>query len=393
MPDLTGDSTKSVHEAEPVDDATGSIITPIYQTSTFGFKRADDARKAVEGESGKYVYTRWDNPTTVRLEKKLAKFENAEDAAFFSSGMAAISTVILTFLKAGDHVVAIRDLYGGTFELINSVLPRFGVPTNLVDTTSFEAMEKNVREETKLIYIETPTNPTLKLVDIERTARLAHDSGALLIVDNTFASPINQKPLDCGADISLHSATKYINGHADVTAGATAGDAKKIGKIKMMRRTLGGTLDPHAAWLVLRGMKTMALRVKAQNENAMALAEFLSSHRKVKVVHYPGLSEHPQHALAKKQMKGYGGMMSFELKGSLEDAMRLTERLNVGFLAASLGGVETLISQPAVMTHHQMTPKERAETGIPDTLIRLSVGIEDSEDLVSDFAQALEASA
>ena len=380
----------SVHEAEPLDEASGSILTPIYQTATFGFRRAEDARGAVEGENGKYVYTRWDNPTTVRLEKKLAGFERAEDAAFFSSGMAAISTAILTFLEEGDHVVAVKDLYGGTFELIGRVLPRFGVRTDMVETTNFAAMKKSVRKDTKLVYIESPTNPTLKLVDIARTARLAHEVGALLLVDNTFASPINQKPLTLGADVSLHSATKYLNGHADVSAGAAVADSEKIAKIKMMRRILGGTLDPHASWLVLRGMKTMALRVRAQNENAMALAEFLSRHRKVKVVHYPGLTDHPQHALARKQMKGYGGMMSFELRGGLKGAMKLTERLRVGFLAASLGAAETLISQPAVLTHHQLTPKERAETGIPDTLIRLSVGIEDKEDLISDFSKALQ---
>ena len=386
---MTGDSTKSVHEAEPLDPESGSVLTPIYQTATFGFVKAEDARKAVEGESGKYVYTRWDNPTTVRLEKKLASFENAGDAAFFSSGMAAISTAVLTFLEKDDHVVAIRDLYGGTFELLSRVLPRFGVETTLVDTTNAEELKASIKENTKIVYVESPTNPTLKLVDIAEVARQVHRVGGMLFVDNTFASPINQKPLDLGADISLHSATKYLNGHADVIAGAAAGDSTRIGKIKMMRRTLGGTLDPHAAWLVLRGMKTMGLRVKTQNESAAALAEYLAGHPRVKVVHYPGLKGHPQHELASRQMSGYGAMMSFELNGSLEDAMKLTERLKVGFLAASLGGVQTLISQPAVLTHHQLTPAEREKTGIPETLIRLSVGIEDKEDLIGDFEQAL----
>jgi cystathionine gamma-lyase len=372
-----------------MDEESGSILTPIYQTATFGFEKAEDTRKAVEGESGKYVYTRWDNPTTVRLEKKLASFEHAEDGAFFSSGMAAISTAVLTFVEKGDHVVAIRDLYGGTFELMSRVLPRLGVETTLVDTTDMEELRASIKKNTKIVYIESPTNPTLKLVDIAEAAQMAHGVGGMLLVDNTFASPINQKPLNLGADISLHSATKYLNGHADVIAGAAAGGHERIHKIKMMRRVLGGTLDPHASWLVLRGMKTMSLRVKTQNENAAALAEYLARHPKVKVVHYPGLGEHPQHDLASKQMSGYGAMMSFELKGGLEDAMRLTERLKIGFLAASLGGVQTLISQPAVLTHHQLTPAEREKTGIPETLIRLSVGIEDKEDLVSDFEQAL----
>ncbi len=383
------DSTRSVHEAEPFDEQSGSVVTPIYQTSTFAFRKAEDARKAVTGESGKYVYSRWDNPTTVRLEKKLASFEGAEDAAFFSSGMAAISTSVLTFLKAGDHVVAVSDLYGGTFQLMDKILPNFGVKTTLVETTNERAMKNALRPNTKIVYVESPTNPTLKLVDIKKTAKLAHGVGALLLVDNTFASPINQEPVELGADVSLHSATKYLNGHADVTAGAAASDREKIDRIKHMRRDLGGTLDPHAAWLVLRGMKTMALRVKAQNENAMVLAEFLSAHPRVKIVHYPGLKDHPQHALAKKQMKGYGGMMSFELKGSMRDAMRLTERLKVVFLAASLGGVETLVSQPSIMTHTQLTKAQRTKTGIPEALIRLSVGIEDKEDLVEDFKQAL----
>lgn len=365
------------------------MVTPIYQTTTFAFSRADDARRATIGEKGKYVYTRWDNPTTARLEGKLASLEGAEDAAFFSSGMAAISTSVFAFLKAGDHVVSTKDVYGGTFELMSKMLPRFGVQTSLVETGNHRALEGAIRQNTAIVYIETPTNPTLKLVDIRRAAEAAHGAGALLLVDSTFASPVNQKPLELGADVVLHSATKYLNGHADVTAGAAAGGAERIGKIKRLRRELGGTLDPHASWLVLRGMKTMAIRVRAQNENAMALAEFLQGRPEVKVVHYPGLEGHPQHSLAARQMKGYGGMMSFELKGTKEEAKRLMERLKLAFLAASLGGVETLVSQPAAMTHTQLTPAEREELGISDSLIRLSVGIEDKEDLIEDFRQAL----
>ncbi len=378
-----------MHEEEPIDEESGSIITPIYQTATFGFSKADEVPRAVSGESGRYVYTRWDNPTTVRLERKLASFEHAEDAAFFSSGMAAISTSVLSFVGEGDHVVAIRDLYGETFKLMNEFLPRYGVATTLVDTTDFDQMKRAVRKKTRVVYVESPTNPMLKLVDIEKVARLAHSNGAVLLIDNTFASPVNQKPLDLGADVSLHSATKYLNGHADVIAGAAAGDKQKIAKIKLMRRTLGGTLDPHAAWLVLRGMKTLAIRVRAHNENAQALAEFLSKNKKVKAVNYPGLKTHPQHGLARRQMKGFGGMMSFELKGSPEDGMRLMERLKVRFLAASLGGVETLISQPAVLSHHQLAAADRAKAGFPDALIRISVGIEDKEDLIRDLEQAL----
>ena len=384
------DSTRSVHEAEPFDEQSGSLTTPIYETSTFGFARADEVPRAVAGERG-FVYSRWDNPTVVRLEKKLAAFEHGGDGAAFSSGMAAISTAILSFLKKGAHVLAIRDLYGGTYGLLRDILPDMGFSTDLVETTDFGALEKGVRKSTSIVYIESPTNPTMKIVDIDRAARLAHRNGAVLMVDNTFASPINQNPIDFGADIVLHSVTKYINGHADLIAGAVVASKKNAHKIKMMRRDFGGTLDPLPAWLILRGMKTMALRVRRQNENAMVLAEFLSSHKKVAKVHYPGLKTHPQYQLAKKQMKGFGGMLSFEIRGTTRDAMKFTESVKVATLAASLGGVETLVSQPYNMTHTQMSAKERALMGMPETLVRVSVGIEDADDLVDDFRRALAA--
>ncbi len=385
---MTGDSTRSVHEAEPYDQETGALVTPIFETSTFGFTKAAEVAPAMAGERG-YVYSRWDNPTVVRLEKKLAAFEETEDGAAFGSGMAAISTTVFSLIEKGSHAVGISDLYGGTFALLSSILPRLGVETTLVDTTNFEEMARAVKRNTRLILIETPTNPTLKLVDISRVAKLAHEVGAALLVDNTFASPINQTPITMGADFVLHSATKYLNGHADVVAGLAVASKERAHAIKMMRREFGGTLDPLPAWLVLRGMKTMAIRVKQQNDNAQALAELLSAHRRVKAVNYPGLKAHPQHALAKKQMRGFGGMLSFDLKGTVHDAMKFTESLKVASLAASLGGVETLVSQPALMTHTQMSAEERAKTGIPDTLVRVSVGIEDSADLVRDFEQAL----
>ncbi len=388
--DLAGDSTRSVHEAEPIDEATGAISTPIFETSTFGFVKAEEVPRAVAGERG-YVYSRWDNPTVVRLEKKLAALEHGGDGAAFSSGMAAISTAVFSFLKRGSHVLGIKDLYGGTFALLRDILPGLGFSTDLVETVDFGALERGMKKNTSIVYIESPTNPTMKLVDISKAAKLAHSGGAVLMVDNTFASPINQNPMDFGADVVLHSVTKYLNGHADLIAGAAVAGAEKTHKIKMMRRDFGGTLDPLPAWLVLRGMKTMALRVRQQNSNAMALAEFLSSHRKVAAVHYPGLKTHPQHELARKQMKGFGGMLSFEIKGTTKDAMRFTESVKVATLAASLGGVETLVSQPYNMTHTQMTAKERAETGIPETLVRVSVGIEDEADLVDDFRRALSA--
>ena len=389
---MPGDSTKSVHEAEPFDEHTGSLTTPIYETSTFGFSRAEDVPVAVADSGAKgYTYSRWDNPTVNRLEKKLAAFERGGDGAGFSSGMAAITTSIFSFLKKGTHVLAIKDLYGGTYGLIHDLLPELGFSTDLVDSTDFGALERGVRKTTGIVYIESPTNPTLKLVDIAKAAKLAHSNGALLLVDNTFASPINQTPLELGADVVLHSVTKYLNGHADLIAGAAVASQARTHKIKMMRREFGGTLDPLPAWLILRGMKTMAIRVRQQNANAMALAEFLSTHKKVAAVHYPGLKDHPQHQLARKQMKGFGGMLSFELKGTTRDAMKFTESVKVATLAASLGGVETLVSQPYNMTHTQMSAKERASTGIPETLVRVSVGIEDVDDLIEDFRHALAA--
>lgn len=385
---MTGDSTRSVHEAEPFDRETGSLLVPIFETATFGFSKAEDVTPAVARGKG-YVYSRWDNPTVVRLERKVAAFEHGADAAAFSSGMAAISTSVFSFLKKGDHVLGIRDLYGGTFSLLHEILPDLGIQTNLVETGDPGALQSGIRDNTSIVYIESPTNPTLKIVDIAKAAKLAHENGAILLVDNTFASPINQNPLKLGADVVLHSATKYLNGHADLIAGVAVSNRNRTHRIKMMRRDFGGTLDPLPAWLVLRGMKTMALRVRQQNATAMALAEFLAGNKKVSKVNYPGLKTHPQQALAKKQMKGFGGVLSFELKGSMKDAMRFTESLKVATLAASLGALETLVSQPANMTHTQMTAKERAATGIPDNLVRVSVGIEDADDLIKDFGRAL----
>jgi cystathionine gamma-synthase len=387
---LTGDSTRSVHGTEKADEQTGSVTTPIYQTATFAFTHATDVVRAARGESSSYVYSRWDNPTVRTLETKLADLEGAEEAAFFSSGMGAISTSVISLLQKGDHVLGIRDLYGEAYRLIHDFLPRFGVETTLIDTGDYTAMKREMRSNTRVVYIESPTNPTVKVVDIERSAELAHGAGAKLLIDGTFASPINQRPLKFGADIVLHSATKYLNGHADVIAGAAAGSAELVQKMKMTRRILGGTLDPHAAYLILRGIKTLALRVERNNRNAQRLAEYLSAHKKVVRVNYPGLPTHPQHELAKRQMTGFGGVLSFEIGGTMEDAMKFTESLRVGTLGASLGGVETLVSQPATLTHLQLSPEERRKTGMPETLIRVAVGVEDAEDLIKDFEQALE---
>jgi cystathionine beta-lyase/cystathionine gamma-synthase len=385
---MEGDSTKCVHGAEIPDTFAGSVTTPIYQTSTFVFKDGEEIAKAVKGEKDSYVYTRWNNPTVERLEEKLAILEEAEDCAFFSSGMAAISTAVLSLVKRNDYVIAIRDLYGETYRLFNEILPSLGVNVIMIDTNNVNQLEDALQKEPRIVYIETPTNPTLKVVDISLFAKLAHEKGSLLLIDNTFASPVNQRPSRYGADLIIHSATKYLNGHADVIAGAVAGDKETIKRIKRFRRVLGGTLDPHAAWLILRGIKTMAIRVRTQNYNAQRLAEYLDKHPKVERVYYPGLKNHPQHYVAVKQMSGFGGMLSFEIKGSKSKAIKFTESLRVAYLAASLGGVETLVSQPSTVTHTQMNQEERKKAGISDTLIRVSVGIEDVEDIINDFEQA-----
>lgn len=386
---MVRNSTRVIHGAERRDSLTGAVTTPIYQTATFGFSKARDVVRAVKGESSSFVYSRWDNPTVRTLERKLSELEAAEDAAFFSSGMAAISTAVIALLQKGDHVLAIRDLYGETYRLIHDLLPRFGVESTLVDTTDLRAMRDKIRKDTKVVYVETPTNPTLKLVDIRAAGRITHAKGAKLLVDNTFASPINQRPLKLGADLVLHSATKYLNGHSDVIAGAVAGSSDLVGIVKKMRRVLGGTLDPHAAYLILRGIKTLSVRVDKQCESAERLADYLSEHEKVVRVNYPGLESHPQRELAKKQMKAFGGMLSFEIRGKMKDAMKFTESLKIATLGGSLGSVETLVSQPATLTHTQLSPAERKRTGISEALVRVSVGLEDVNDLIEDFEQAL----
>lgn len=388
---LVGDSTKCVHGSEEPDRFLGSVTTPIYQTTTFAYRDATKLANAAIGKTDSYVYTRWSNPTVEVLERKLALLECTDDSAFFASGMAAISTSLLSFLKKGDKLLAIRDLYGETYRLIREFLPSIGVNVVFVDTTDMKSIEEEVKKGVKVVYVETPTNPTMKLVDIKSISGLCKENNALLFIDNTFASPINQKPIFLGADLVLHSATKYLNGHADVVAGAVAGKKERVARIKKLRRTLGGTIDPHSAWLVIRGMKTMAIRVKKQNENALKLAEFLESSNKVSKVYYPGLKSHPQHELAKRQMSGFGGMLSFEISGSKEDAMRFTQSLKIAYLASSLGGVETLVSQPALLTHTQLSEEEKRKTGIKENLVRVSVGIEDTDDLLSDFANALSA--
>ena len=385
-----GFSTKAVRAGERRDPATGAVVTPIYETSVFAFTSTKQLIDAVSEKSSRDVYTRWSNPTITAAEKKIAELEGAEDCVVFSSGMAAISTAIISLVSSGDHIVSVRDLYGGTVGLFSDLMSRFGVRTTFVEATNVGEISSAVRSNTKILFLETPTNPTLKLVDLQKAAEIAAKHGAKVLVDNTFASPYNQQPLQFGCDATLHSATKYLAGHNDVTAGAIAGPRKLIEPMRKLRRTLGGVLDPHGAWLLLRGMKTLALRMARHNSNGQQIAEYLENHPNVEKVYYPGLRTHPQHTLAKRQMKGFGGVVSFELKGDINQTMRFVDNLKLALLAPSLGGAETLVSQPSTASHFFMDPDERRKAGISDSLVRLSLGIEDVEDIISDLAQAFD---
>jgi cystathionine beta-lyase/cystathionine gamma-synthase len=383
-------STRAVRAGERADSETGSVVTPIYETSVFAFTSTQELIDAVSEKTSRDVYTRWSNPTITAAERKIAELEGTEDCAVFSSGMAAISTAIISLVSPGDHIVSIRDLYGGTVDLLSNLMNRFGVRTTFVEATDAGEIKSAVRDNTKLIFLETPTNPTLKLVDLTKVSEIAEKNHVKVLVDNTFATPYNQQPLRFGCDLAIHSATKYLAGHNDVTAGATAGPKRIIEPMKKLRRILGGVLDPHGAWLMLRGMKTLALRMEKHNANAQKVAEYLEAHPKVERVYYPGLSTHPQHSLAKSQMKGFGGVLSFEVRGDLNRAMRFVDSLKLALIAPSLGGAETLVSQPSTVSHYYMDPEERRKAGITDSLIRLSLGIEDADDIISDLAQALE---
>jgi cystathionine gamma-lyase/cystathionine beta-lyase/cystathionine gamma-lyase/homocysteine desulfhydrase len=375
-----GFSTDAIHAGQEPDLATGAITVPIYQTSTF-----------VQEELGKhkgYEYARTANPTRTALERNLAVLERGRFGFAFASGMAAINAM-MTLFKSGDHVLAGRNLYGGTFRLFEGVWRDFGITFSYVDARRTDEIEKAIRPETKLLVIETPTNPVMELTDIGAAARVAHAHGVLLAVDNTFMSPYLQQPLVLGADIVVHSTTKYLNGHSDGVGGAVIlNDTALAERLKFIQNAAGAILGPFDSWLVLRGVKTLAVRMDRHCQNGLAIAQYLAGHPKVRRVHYPGLPSHPQHELARVQMKGFGGMLAFET-GSLENARRLLKSVRLCALAESLGGVETLISHPATMTHASVPTAERHQMGITDGLVRISAGIEDVEDLIADLDQAL----
>lgn len=375
-------STRAIHVGQDADSATGATIVPIYQTSTY-------TQMDIGSHKG-YEYSRTGNPTRTALETCIASLENGKYGLAFASGCAATTTV-MSLLKAGDHIIASDDLYGGTYRLFQRVLTNLGLTFSFVDMADLDAVRNAIQDNTKMLWIETPTNPLLKLCDIQAIADIAKEKNILSCVDNTFMSPYFQQPLDLGADLVVHSTTKYVGGHSDVVGGAVVTSNDDLyARLKYNQNSIGAIPGPFDSWLTLRGMKTLALRMREHNKNAMAIAKFLSNHPKIEKVNYPGLESHPQHELAKKQMSGFGGMISFEVKGGLDAGKIVATNTKLFALAESLGGVESLIGHPATMTHAAIPKEERMKIGLSDGLIRISVGIEDEEDLIKDLEQAFD---
>ncbi|MDR2009867.1 MAG: aminotransferase class I/II-fold pyridoxal phosphate-dependent enzyme [Bacteroidales bacterium] len=385
----SGFNTKLVHAGD-YEDCLGSAVMPIYQTSTFKFRNSKHGADLFAGKEPGYIYTRIGNPTINSLEDKLAELENGYRGIAVASGMAAVTTVYMALLGQGLHVITTDAMYGPSRGVLERDFSRFGVEADFVDTSDIEQIKKVIKPNTKLLYIETPTNPTIAITDIKAVCELAHKNNILVCVDNTFCSPYLQKPLDLGADIVLHSITKFINGHADIVGGAII--AKDPEVYKRLRQTMvymGGNMDPHQAYMVSRGVKTLSLRMEKSEQSARVIAEWLENHSKVEWVKYPGLKSHPQHELAKKQMSGFGAMISFGLKGGFKAGEILMDNVKLCLLAVSLGGVETLIQHPASMTHAGLSKEAREEAGISDGLVRFSVGIEDCDDIITDLENAL----
>ena len=380
--------TAAVHGAAGLEKKNGPVATPIYQTSTF--EVADNEEQQRVTSTDRY-YTRWGNPTNTVAEEAVAAIEGVEAARTFASGMGAITTTVLALLKAGDHVVAQRDVYGGVSKFFSQWLPRVGIETTFVDTNDYGQHARAIRPNTRLLYLESPTNPSLRVVDLKKAAALAKQHKLISMIDSTFGTPINQHPAEYGIDLVMHSGTKYLSGHADLTCGVVAGRHELIEQINETRTTLGNCMDPHASWLLIRGLKTLAVRVARQNENALRVAEFLERHAKVRRVHYPFLKSHPQHAIAREQMSGGGGMVTFEVEGSGEDARRASEAMSLFTLATSLGGVESLVSIPVLTSHAMISAEQREKMGVNEQMVRLSVGIENVDDLMADLEQALQA--
>lgn len=385
-----GIGTRAVWGGEDKDNWQGATQVPVVHSVAFGYRSVQEWQDVARGRKAGYIYSRNTNPTVRCFEEKLRALEGAEAATGFATGMGAVSGTLMTFLSPGDRVVSVKDTYGGTSVMFLEFLPRFGIEVALCETTDHEAIEAEVAAGCRLLYLESPTNPTLKVVDLARLCRAAHSAGALVVVDNTFATPINQSPLALGADLVIHSATKFLGGHADALGGAVCGPGELVHKVFHFREINGASLHPMAAYLLLRGMKTLHLRVARQNESALAIARFLEGRPEVESVFYPGLASHENHAIARRQMRGYGGVLSFSLKGGFDAVRALLPRLRWAHMAANLGAVETLAGIPATTSHVECTAEEMASLGIPAGLIRYSVGIEDCDDLLADLAGALD---
>jgi len=379
--------TAAVRGASDMEKKNGPVAPEIFQTSTF--EVTDNFEQERVTTTDRY-YTRWGNPTITLAEQTVAAIEGTEGSRAFASGMGAITTTILALLKAGDHIVAQREVYGGVAKFFSQWLPKMGIETTFVDTTEYEQHARAIRPNTKMLYLESPTNPSLRIVDMNKTAALARQHGLISMIDSTFGTPINQRPAEYGMDLVMHSGTKYLSGHADLTCGVVCGRHELMEQIDETRKSLGNCMDPHAAWLLIRGMKTLAVRVARHNENAQRVAEFLEQHAKVRRVHYPWLKSHPQYALAREQMSGGSGMVTFEVEGTGDDARRVSEAMRLFTLATSLGGVESLVSIPVLTSHAMISAEQRAEMGVTEQMVRLSVGIESVEDQIADLERALE---
>ncbi|MCY6483410.1 PLP-dependent aspartate aminotransferase family protein [Clostridium aestuarii] len=386
-----GENTKAVHVGSKPCPATGALVSPIYQTSTYAYESTEEAGKIFTGEKFGYLYGRDHSPTEIQLEEKIAALEGGEACKVFGSGMAAIANAHMALLKAGDHVICGDVVYGGTYGLFDKMLRPFGVDVTYVDTSKIEELEKALKPNTKVVHIETPANPTLRITDIKEVSKFCKAHNLSLVVDNTFMTPYLQKPLELGADIVVHSATKYLNGHGDCIAGVVVGSKEFIEKgLHEGVTKIGALVSPFTCFLVKRGIQTLPLRMEQHINNAMKVAEYLEAHPKVEKVLYPGLKSFPQHELAKKQMKGFGALISFEVKGGLDKARQLCDNLEMIELAVSLGDVGTLIEHPASMTHKSLPVEERRASGITDGLVRLSIGIENIEDIITDLDQAFD---
>jgi cystathionine beta-lyase/cystathionine gamma-synthase len=382
------EATLAIHSGEPKHGLNSPVTVPIVRSSNFTFANTAEMKRWAEGKSKAYIYTRYGNPTLAVAEAKIAELENGEAAVVTASGSAAISSALLSLLQAGDELIATRQLYGGSYRLMRDILPRMGIRVHHVEA-NLDGVDRLVNAKTRAIYVESPTNPTLGLVDLKKVVALARKHKLVSLIDNTFATPILQKPLDLGFDLVLHSATKYLAGHSDIVAGAVAGNRERVGKVREMMISLGGSMDPDPAYLLIRGLKTLEIRVRRQCESAMAVARFLERHPKIGRVHYPGLASHSEHRLAKRQMTGFGGMLAFDLKGGLSAARRFCDRTRIFLLAASLGGVESLIVLPIYTSHYRMSAVELAAARVGPGTVRMSIGLEDPADLISDLKWAL----